>query len=204
MTNIILFTKQTSILKYWSDALENKYDYLHVEHEDKLIHSLNNVDTKNIVMLDENSIENIKSTLDNLKTSPHVDVLIFNNIPEVKHSISLIKNNVKGYENSFLHHTNLLRMIAKVEDGKKWLFAELNQHLINIFANSNTITQEPEFIKLLTAKEKKIALMIADGMTNKEILKKENIALSTVKGHIQKIFEKAKVTDRVGLVLKFK
>ena len=57
---------------------------------------------------------------------------------------------------------------------------------------------------LLTPKEKEIALMIADGLSNKEIVQKEKIALSTVKGHIQKIFEKAGVSDRVSLALKFK
>ena len=59
-------------------------------------------------------------------------------------------------------------------------------------------------MSLLTEKEKDITLMIADGLSNKEIAKEEKIALSTVKGHIQHIFEKAHVTDRISLALKFK
>jgi len=46
--------------------------------------------------------------------------------------------------------------------------------------------------------------MIANGLSNKEIALKKKIALSTVKGHIGRIFEKAGVTDRVSLALKFK
>jgi len=56
----------------------------------------------------------------------------------------------------------------------------------------------------LTEKEKDIALMIAEGLSNKEIAQKEKIALSTVKGHVHHIFEKAGVSDRISLALKFK
>jgi DNA-binding NarL/FixJ family response regulator len=46
--------------------------------------------------------------------------------------------------------------------------------------------------------------MVAEGLSNKEIAQREKIALSTVKSHIHNIFEKANVTDRISLVLKFK
>ena len=46
--------------------------------------------------------------------------------------------------------------------------------------------------------------MIADGLSNKEIAQRGKIALSTVKGHIHHIFEKAGVSDRISLVLKFR
>ena len=56
----------------------------------------------------------------------------------------------------------------------------------------------------LTIKEKEIALMVADGLSNKDIAALKKNALSTVKGHIKNIFLKAGVTDRISLALKFK
>jgi DNA-binding NarL/FixJ family response regulator len=154
-------------------------------------------------MIDEQSVPNIDELLEELNTLPYVDILLFHSIPEVHHASLLLGKNVKGYENAFLHKVNLLKMLQSVESGKNWLFADLTHYIINKFIQ-NTTNTEPEFMSTLTHKEKEITLMITDGLSNKEIAQAEKIALSTVKGHIHKIFEKAGVTDRVSLVLKFK
>ena len=154
-------------------------------------------------MLDEISVKNIHTFLQDLVINKHVKILIFNNLPQVHHASMLIRKNVKGYENSFLNKINLLNMLKTVEEGKKWLFPELTNYIINKFIQDSS-SKEPDFISLLTPKEKEITYMIADGFTNKEIVQSKEIALSTVKNHIKKIFQKAEVSDRVSLALKFK
>ena len=121
----------------------------------------------------------------------------------VHHASTLLSTSIKGYENSYLDKGNLLQMLESVQNGKQWLFADLTNYIISKFIQERA-QGEPEFMSILTIKEKEIALMIADGYTNKEIVQAEKLALSTVKGHICKIFEKAGVTDRVSLVLKFR
>ena len=124
-------------------------------------------------------------------------------MPEVHHASTLLGYGIRGYENSYIHKDNLLKMLSSVENGQNWLFTDLTHYIINKYIQSNS-ENEPDFIKLLTEREKDIALMIADGLSNKEIAQKQKIALSTVKGHIHHIFEKAGVTDRIALALKFK
>jgi DNA-binding NarL/FixJ family response regulator len=94
-------------------------------------------------------------------------------------------------------------MLSTVEEGNNWLFADLTYFIINKYMQ-NKKKDEPDFMPVLTEKEKDIALMIAEGLSNKEIAQREKIAISTVKGHIHHIFEKANVTDRISLALKFK
>ena len=203
MKKIILFTKMSSIQKHWEKALLGEYNRVHMDDEKKLIGILK-IDTLPIsVMLDELSLIDIEETLKELNQFPHVSILLFNSLPEVHHASTLIGGNVKGYENSFLDKINLLKMLASIESGKNWLFADLTNYIINKYIEEST-TKEPEFMHTLTTKEKEIALMIADGLSNKEIVNAEKCALSTVKRHISKIFEKAGVTDRVSLALKFK
>lgn len=203
MKKIILFTNMSSIKKHWENALLRSYETLHVESFDALLEYLEKHNNKVIVMLDEMSLSNIDDALLKLKKYPNAMFLIFNAIPEVYHAVTLLGSGIKGYENSYLNKENLLKMLTTVEDGHNWLFADLTYFIINKYIQ-NKNQDEPDFMPLLTEKEKNIAIMVAEGLSNKEIAQREKIALSTVKGHIQHIFEKANVSDRISLALKFK
>ncbi len=203
MKNILIFTNMSSVQKYWNDALNTHYNTLHFQDFKKLVEYIRTHPNYSILMLDEQSTQNISKALEELNNYKHIDILLFNAIPEVYHASTLLGKNVKGYENTFLAKVNLLKMLNSVENGKNWLFSDLTNFIISKFIQENSTT-EPEFMQYLTQKEKDIAIMIANGLSNKEIANAEKIALSTVKGHISKIFEKANVSDRVSLALKFK
>ena len=203
MKTIILFTNMTSIKKHWQNALYGKYMTVWIESFELLRDYLKKHDREMILMLDEMSVSNITEALEELKQYHKCDVLVFNALPEVHHASTLLKEGIKGYENSFLDKNNLLTMLDGIQSGYRWLFSDLTHFIINQYVQ--TIDKsEPDFIHLLTQKEKDIALMIADGLSNKEIAFTKKIALSTVKGHIHHIFEKAGVSDRVSLALQFK
>lgn len=203
MKKIILFTNMTSIKKHWQNALFGKYLTVSVDNFDALIHYLGTTDEDLILMLDEMSVSDIEKSLLQLDSYKNIDILIFNALPEVHHASTLLKMGIKGYENSYIAKENLLKMIKGIEDGYRWLFTDLTHFIINHYVQ--TIDKhEPEFINLLTQKERDIAMMIADGLSNKEIAQQKKIALSTVKGHIHHIFEKAGVSDRISLALKFR
>lgn len=193
----------SSIKKHWKNALDNSYDTVSIEDCDELFKYLAKYKDKILVMLDEMSVQNIEDALKKLKEYPNAVILLFNAVPEVYHASTLLGSGIKGYENSYINKENLLKMLSSVEAGNNWLFADLTYFIINKYMQ-NKKRDEPEFMSLLTEKEKDIALMISDGLSNKEIAQKEKIALSTVKGHIHHIFEKANVTDRISLALKFK
>lgn len=55
----------------------------------------------------------------------------------------------------------------------------------------------------LTPKQLKVTLLLATGLTNKEIANELKISETTVKDHIRKIMEKIRVTTRAGIVSKF-
>ena len=156
-----------------------------------------------MLMLDELSVGDINRTLCILEENHVYKVLLFNSLPEPSHASTLLQRGIKGYENSYIAKENLLKMIKSIEDGKKWFFSELTEYIINKYIQTSD-KREPEFMHLLSKPEKKIALMIADGLSNKEIVNRKKLALSTIKGHIRNIFKKAGVSSRVELALKFK
>ena len=54
---------------------------------------------------------------------------------------------------------------------------------------------------MLTKREREVALLVAEGKTNKEIADILCISFHTVKAHIGNIYEKMKVDSRVGLAI---
>ncbi len=203
MKKIILYTNMSSIKKHWQNALQDEYSIVNLKDYKKLIEYITLNQSSIMLLLDELSVKSILEAIEELSFHSHASLLLFNARPEVHHASTLLSTSIKGYENSYLDKGNLLQMLESVQNGKQWLFADLTNYIISKFIQERA-QGEPEFMSILTIKEKEIALMIADGYTNKEIVQAEKLALSTVKGHICKIFEKAGVTDRVSLVLKFR
>ena len=203
MKKVILFTNMTSIKKHWQNALDKLYFTIPIEDISELTKYLDKHHEDFILMLDELSVSDINETLTELQIYHNIKTLVFNSVPEVHHASALLGKGIKGYENSYIAKENLLKMLRGIEDGFVWLFTDLTHFIINQYVKK-VDESEPEFLHLLTQKEKDIALMIANGLSNKEIAQKKKIALSTVKGHIHHIFEKVGVTDRISLALKFK
>lgn len=56
----------------------------------------------------------------------------------------------------------------------------------------------------LTSREEQVARLVASGHSNQEIGEELQIALQTVKNHIQAVFRKLSVANRVELALQFK
>jgi len=178
MEKILLFTTSSSIQQYWSNALINSYYTININTPYKLNEYLSiNISPINI-MLDESSVSDIRSILRDLDLFPHIRVLLFSSSPDIHHASTLIGGNVKGYENSYINKVNLLKMIESINSGKSWLYADLANHIINKHMHINKIT-EPDLMKKLTPKERVIANMVADGLSNKEIVQAEKITLST-------------------------
>ena len=203
MKRVILFTNMSSVAKYWRDSIIEKYQPIPIDSFEKLIFYLEKNDPKVTILFDEMSVSDILSALRILKKYRSLNLLLFNSVPEVYHASTLLNEGINGYENTFIAKKNLLKMIACTKNEKKWLFSDLVYFIINQFAHIDK-EADLDFMEDLTEKEKEIALMIADGLSNKEIAQHMKIAISTVKGHIHHIFEKVDVSDRVSLALKFK
>lgn len=58
-------------------------------------------------------------------------------------------------------------------------------------------------LEVLTAREREVAYLVADGATNQEIAEELCISLSTVKSHLQRIFDKLAVGNRSMLVRRY-
>jgi len=58
-----------------------------------------------------------------------------------------------------------------------------------------------ENLEQLTEKERKVAILVSNGLSNKEIANELGVQLVTIKKHIGHIFTKLDVKDRLSLAL---
>ncbi|MCX7969809.1 MAG: response regulator transcription factor [Armatimonadetes bacterium] len=90
---------------------------------------------------------------------------------------------------------NLVKMaLQSVMLGKPWLQREFSEHIFHLL---NSLPVSDELIRSLTEKEKQILILVAKGMSNKEIAQQLGLSLQTVKTHVSRILQKLKVRTRV-------
>ena len=97
----------------------------------------------------------------------------------------------------------ILKAIRSVTAGEYWISRDVVGKLARAFADSRPITlpasgdSEP-----LTARERQVARLLADGMSNREIANTLSISEDTVKHHLTHAFNKTGVSSRVELALR--
>jgi len=87
----------------------------------------------------------------------------------------------------------LVEAVRTVRDGHVWLPPALQSELTARLAEPDT--------KALTSREREIVRLVALGMQNPEIARRLSISDVTVKTHLNNVFHKLEVRDRVGLTL---
>jgi DNA-binding NarL/FixJ family response regulator len=79
------------------------------------------------------------------------------------------------------------------------------QDLNSLIKNADTKEVQPgeaaELIKKLTPREHQVAMCLKEGMCNKEIAVATGLTVRTVKSHLNTIFEKLNVRDRLQAAL---
>jgi two-component system, NarL family, response regulator len=84
----------------------------------------------------------------------------------------------------------LMTAIRTVADGLVWIPPALQAELAD---------QENSPTKRLTTREAEIVRCVASGMRNAQVAESLSISESTVKTHLNKIFQKLEIRDRMGL-----
>ncbi|MGB2889913.1 MAG: response regulator transcription factor, partial [Candidatus Acidiferrales bacterium] len=94
----------------------------------------------------------------------------------------------------------LLKSIRKVHEGEVWLDNRVTAEVIDAFKKSAETGQRREK-PLLSDREMEVVQLVAQGFGNREIGEKLFITEQTVKNHLQNIFDKLGVSDRLELAL---
>ncbi len=135
------------------------------------------------------------------ETAQSSKLVVFNSNFPPEQELKLIQNGVAGVLSPNCSLPTIVRALKKIHSGEFWFKRKLIPLLIgNNKLNVNRV-KTSEQKTLLTEREKEVLSLIAAGRKNLEISHKLAISESTVKTHINNIFRKLNVPDRLQAIL---
>ncbi len=115
---------------------------------------------------------------------------------EKEHLLDYVSKGLVGILPPMTNYSQLKKAIKGVISGELWFERKKLQDLVS---NINSIVKKRR--PLLTKTETGIVKMICQGYSNKEIMKKLKVTEQSVKSHLNRIYKKTGVSDRLQLAI---
>lgn len=133
------------------------------------------------------------------KKLPEVKVLVLTMYQDDEYVLQALQSGASGYVLKDVAVEELVSAIRAVNNDQYYLSPSISRTVIDAYLRK-TEKGEREPSDLLTAREREIVQLIAEGYTNKEIAAKLYISVKTVDAHRSHIMEKLDIHDVAQLV----
>ena len=179
---IFLLSSNPKYSSYWSQMIDNS-----------LVVSSDEIST-----IKEEDILIMDTTLYLQNRDISAKIIILDNEPTFEQCMLHLQNGIKAYGNTYMHSIYILSAIESLKENKVWIYPDFVAKMITLSTSNSSNTIE-EKIEPLSKREKEIAKLILEGLTNKELAIKLKISINTIKIHITNIYKKLDVSDRLAL-----
>jgi DNA-binding NarL/FixJ family response regulator len=135
-----------------------------------------------------------------LKTHPAARVIVMDLAPVQPSLVEYVHAGVSGFVLKDATFDDFLRAIRDVAQGKKVLPSTLTSSLFTEIAAAARDRKGNPFKSVrMTSREREVVDLIADGLSNKQIAERLNLAVDTVKSHVHNILEKLALHTRLEI-----
>ncbi len=131
------------------------------------------------------------------KRYPKIRILVLTTFYDDNNITAAISNGADGYLLKDSGKAAILGAVGQIMNGVSVLDPKVMQRLTALMSGNET----NELYDDMTAREREIATLLADGLTNRQIADKLYISEGTVKNYISTIYDKTGIHDRVKLVV---
>ena len=144
---------------------------------------------------DRGSIQSVRGIRE---TCPGSKLIAMGLVPVRSELLSLVREGVSGFVLKDASIMDFVGAIRAVAAGHRVFPMSLTQSLLTQIVEDATRKGRVDVSDVkLTAREREIADLIGEGLSNKEIAKRINLATDTVKSHVHNILEKLHLRSRV-------
>ncbi len=193
--NIVLYSDDLLLIEHWEKSLQEKTILVDDLEELKNIkHSL--------IIINYSACNSMCEEI--LKTlSVENKILVLHRTPDIDTAKRILTHGAKGYGNALMRGHFMVSAVETIKDNMIWLYPEFTTMLIKDIPTKNK-NNNLEKLKVLSEREKEVALLLKDAFTYKDIAQKLDITPRTVKAHASHVYKKLSLKDRLGLALLLK
>ncbi|HWA25606.1 MAG TPA: response regulator transcription factor [Lacunisphaera sp.] len=130
-----------------------------------------------------------------LAMSPDTRILVLTSVIDDNLVYDAMSNGAHGYLLKEINAQGLRQAIIAVAAGKFILDPTLTTRVLNLMRDGGNAAEQDK-LAVLSAQERRVLALVAEGMTNKEIAEQLDLSDKTVKNYLSSVFEKLKIKRR--------
>ena len=130
------------------------------------------------------------------KELPQIKVLILSMYRSAEYLLGILQSGARGYVLKEASPEELVKAIETVNAGEAFFSPEIARLALNQFVQGNG--EGPELGEL-TKREREVLILIAEGLSNKEIANNLGVGVRTVETHRERIMRKLAIHSVAGL-----
>jgi DNA-binding NarL/FixJ family response regulator len=146
-------------------------------------------------------INGIEATRRILSADPNIGVVVLTMFEDDDSVFSAMRAGARGYVLKGADPSEILKVLRAVAGGEAYFGPEIARRLVDFFSAPKATSPE-EALPELTARERDILDLIAQGHSNATIAARLYVSPNTVRNHITHIFAKLQVTDRAQAIIR--
>jgi DNA-binding NarL/FixJ family response regulator len=135
-----------------------------------------------------------------VQTSPHIRILVVTMFEDDDSIFEAMRAGARGYVLKDTQDEEMERAILAVGNGEAIFSPAIALRLIDYFAAHQPTM--PELFPELTASEREVLKLMAQGLSNEAIAQQLSFSIKTVRNYSSNIFSKLQVADRAQAIVK--
>jgi DNA-binding NarL/FixJ family response regulator len=139
----------------------------------------------------------IDATRKIVAADPGIGILVLTMFEDDDSVFAAMRAGARGYLLKGSEQEEVMRAIRSIASGEAIFGPAIARRLIGYFSSAST-----EAFPELTAREREVLELIAQGRNNQAIAGELVLSLKTVRNHVSNVFNKLQVTDRAGAIVK--
>jgi DNA-binding NarL/FixJ family response regulator len=145
-------------------------------------------------------ISGVNATRQIVTARPEIGVLVLTMSDDSESVFAAMRSGARGYLLKDAEPDEIIRGVQAVARREAIFGADIATRVLGFF-NAAAPTADPVFPEL-TAREREVLVLIADGHNNGTIAKALSLSPKTVRNHISSVFSKLRVADRAGAIVR--
>lgn len=147
-------------------------------------------------------LDGIAATSQLLEASPASNVIILTTFEIDEYILGALRAGASGFLLKRSSPEQLIAAIHAVADGQALLSPSVTRRLIERFAAHPMLSRDPDpRLSALTAREREVLELVAQGLSNAEIAEALTLERTTIKTHVQRILTKLGARNRIEIVM---